>query len=116
MGAAFLAGFFFTFPAYLIDPWANDLGMALLENPALKNLWTSLYHMPIIPFTQFNNSLVLGSGVIGFILFIPVYIIATLLIKKYRTQIVEKFKTTKLWKFVKTTSFYKWYAKYDQLY
>jgi uncharacterized protein (TIGR03546 family) len=72
--------------------------------------------MPIIPFTKFNNSVVMGSLVLSFILAPLVFVISKILIIKYRISVFEKFKETKFFKGVKATGFYKWYAKYDSLY
>jgi len=116
LGAALLGAFFFAFPAYLMDPIFNRVGEALLESQGLGGLWTALYNMPLIPFTRFNNSLVMGSGVIAFLMAPFIFIGAKYLIQKYRVTVLEKFKETKFWKAVKATSLFKWYAKYDSLY
>ena len=70
--------------------------------------------MPNIPFTRFNNSIVMGSAVLTIILSPIVYLLSAFMIKKYRVVVVEKFKDTKLFKAWKATSFYQWYYKYDQ--
>ncbi|MBK23189.1 MAG: TIGR03546 family protein [Halobacteriovorax sp.] len=116
VGAALLGAFFFAFPAYLLDPVFNSVGSSLLESEGLKSLWTSLYNMPIIPYTRFYNSLVMGSGVVAFALSPFVFIGSKILIQKYRVVVVERFKETKFWKAVKATALFKWYAKYDSLY
>ncbi len=116
IGAALLSAFFFAFPAYLMDPIFNSVGAGLLESEGLKTLWTSLYNMPIIPYTRFYNSLVMGSGVVAFALSPIIFLGSKILIKKYRVAVVERFKETKFWKAVKATALFKWYAKYDSLY
>ena len=115
IGAAFIAAFFFSFIAYLLDPVCNGLGQMVLENESLKPLFTELYNMPIVPFTKFYNSLVMGSGILGFLLSPVIFILAKILIHKYRQTIVARYKDTKFWKFVKATSLYQWYAKYDSI-
>lgn len=114
IGAAFLAAFFFKFIAYLIDPIAHGIGSAALENPGLQNLWTTLYNMPIVPYTRFNNSIVMGSGILAIAMFPFVFFISKIMIIKYRKTFVERFKQTKVWKVVQATYFYKWYVKYDE--
>lgn len=116
IGAALLGAFFFAFPAYLLDPMFNSVGMSLLESQSLNGLWTTLYNLPLVPFTRFYNSLVMGSGVIAFLLAPVIFFLAKILIQKYRVVIVERFKETKFWKAVKATALFKWYAKYDSLY
>lgn len=116
IGAALLGAFFFAFPAYLLDPLFNSVGASLLESVGLKGLWTALYNMPIIPYTRFYNSLVMGSGVVAFALSPVIFFGSKILIQKYRVTVVERFKETKFWKAVKATALFKWYAKYDSLY
>ncbi len=116
LGAAFVAAFFFKFIAYLVDPLSNLIGKAILENPSLKGLFVQMYNMPFVPLTRFNNSIVMGSGVIGFILVIPLYFVFKSLILKYRKTVVARFQETKVWKAWKATAVYKWYTSYDNLY
>lgn len=116
IGAVFVSAFFFKFIAYLLDPVFHQVGSILLEMPSLKELFTTMYNMPIIPFTRFNNSIVMGSGVVALALFPFLFLISKVLITKYRVVIVDRFKSTKFWKALKATSLYKWYYKYDNLY
>ncbi len=116
MGAAFLAAFFFKFLAYLFDPAFHAVGSQVLQMASLKGLFTTLYNMPILPFTRFNNSIVMGSAVITILISPIVFFVSKALIIKYRIVFVERFKETKVWKAVKATYFYKWYAKYDDLF
>jgi uncharacterized protein (TIGR03546 family) len=116
IGAAMIAMFFFAIIAWVFDPVFDSIGRATLEISGLKGLFTTMYNMPIIPFTKFNNSVVMGSLVLSFILAPLVFVISKILIIKYRISVFEKFKETKFFKGVKATGFYKWYAKYDSLY
>jgi uncharacterized protein (TIGR03546 family) len=116
IGAALLAAFFFAFPAYLLDPVFHAVGTSLLEADALKSTWTTLYNLPIIPFTRFNNTVVLGSGVVSICLTPIVFLMSKKLVKQYRATVLEKFKQTKFWKAVQATAFYKWYYSYESLY
>ncbi|MBC87541.1 MAG: TIGR03546 family protein [Bdellovibrionaceae bacterium] len=116
IGAALLATGFFAVFAYILDPVFDSVGQVVLEAGALQGLFTSLYNMPILPFTRFNNSVVMGSGVVGFALAPFIFLLARVLVQKYREKVVARFKETKFWKAVKATSLYKWYVKYDELY
>lgn len=115
-GAAFLSAFFFKLVAFLIDPLADSLGRWTLENSSFRTLWTSLYNMPILPYTRFNNSIVMGSFIVALILSPFLFFIFRMLIKKYRTHIVEVFEKSKAWKAFKATKIYFLYTKYDDLY
>lgn len=116
IGAATLSAFFFAFIAWILDPIHHFVGSAVLETESLKPLFTEMYNMPLVPLTRFYNSIVMGSGLVAIVLAVPIFILSKILIMKYRQLIVARFKSTKLWKLMQATSFYKWYAKYDELY
>lgn len=115
-GAAFTSAFFFAMVAYIFDPMFDQVGQVILEMESLKPLYTTMYNMPIVPFTKFYNSVVMGAGVVAIAMFPVIFVLTKILVKKYRLKVVAKFEKTKFWKAIKATSFYKWYAKYDQLY
>ena len=114
IGAALLAAFFFQFVAFLLDPAFDAVGSKVLDIESLQAFYTTLYNMPIIPFTRFNNTIVMGSAVITFALSPLVFILSRYLIVKYRQTILARFKESKAWKAVEATKFYQWYYKYDQ--
>lgn len=116
IGAAFLSAFFFAFVAWILDPLHHAIGQAILENESLRPLFTTMYNMPIIPLTRFNNSIVMGSAALSLLMAIPVFFLARLLTHKYREIVVARLESTKAWKVIKATAFYKWYAKYQELY
>jgi uncharacterized protein (TIGR03546 family) len=116
LGALLVSAFFFKFVAYLFDPLTDALGRAILETSSLRELFVSLYNIPLVPFTRFNNSIVMGSAAIGLLFVIPMFFIFRLLILKYRELVVARIKGTKWWKAMQATAFFKWYATYDKLY
>jgi uncharacterized protein (TIGR03546 family) len=116
IGAAFLAAFFFAFMAFLLDPMFHAVGEMVLTSNGLQPIFTSLYNMPVVPLTRFNNTVVMGSGIVAFALSPFIYFGAKIAVMKYRASVVARFKQTKIWKAIQATSFYKWYYSYDQLY
>ena len=94
----------------------HAVGTQVLQLESLKGLFTTLYNMPILPYTRFNNSIVMGSAVVTILISPVVFVVSKILIIKYRITFVARFKETKIWKAVKATYFYKWYAKYDELF
>ncbi|MCB0415519.1 MAG: TIGR03546 family protein [Bdellovibrionales bacterium] len=116
IGAAFMFAAFFKFSAFLLDPLFDSVGQSILRISSMQELYKTLYNMPIVPFTRFNNSIVMGSGIVAIILSPVIFILAKFLIQKYRLSVVEKFKSSKFFKALKATGFYKWYVKYDDLY
>ncbi len=116
IGAAFVAAFFFKFVAFLFDPVFHSVGGAVLSIESLKPLYTSLYNMPIVPWTRFYNTIVMGSGVVSLALTPVVFFLSLYLVNQYRVQVYSKFQQSKFFKAVKATGFYKWYVKYDEFY
>ena len=105
IGAAMVMAFFFKFVAFLLDPLFHAAGSHVLEMESLKPLFTTLFNMPLIPYTRFNNSIVMGSAVITFALSPFVFLLSQYLIIKYRVVVLARFKTTKMWKAVEATKF-----------
>lgn len=116
LGAVFLSAFFFKFIAYLLDPAANILGAWALENPSFRPLWTTMYNVPLLPMTRFNNSINMGSFIISLLLCPVLFFVFKKLILQYRSKVVESFERSKLWKVFKSSKFYFWYSKYNDLY
>lgn len=116
MGAAFLAAFFFAFAAWLLDPVFHQVGTAVLSNESLQGLFTTMYNMPLMPLTRFNNTIVMGSAIVTITLSPVVFFVSLKLIVAYRERILARFQATKFWKAVKATSLYNWYYTYDKLY
>lgn len=116
LGAAFLSAFFFKFIAYFFDYPAHVLGKSILENESLHPLFVSMYNMPLIPLTRFNDSIVMGSMLVSILLLPLAFIGFKIAIIKYRATVVARFKDTKFWKAFAATKFYNWYLKYDELY
>lgn len=66
------AGLFTAFGAW-VDPLAHDLGWRVLTRPSLQPMGAWLYDLPLFPWTGLNNTVVLGSLLLGLVLFWPVY-------------------------------------------
>lgn len=115
-GAAFLSAFIFKFIAYLFDQPAHFLGKSILENEGLRPLFVSMYNMPLVPMTRFNNTIVMGSMLVSILLLPFAFIGFKIAIVKYRATIVARFRDTKFWKAFSATKIYSWYLKYDELY
>ena len=116
IGAPSLSAFFFAFIAYILDPLFHSVGSAVLETPSLQGLFTTLYNMPIVPLTRFNNSIVMGSGIVSLLLTPVVFMVGQKLIVRYRIVIVERFKQTKIWSAFRATSLFQWYNNYGKFF
>lgn len=115
-GTATLSAFFFKLIAFIIDPLADILGRSVLESEVMRPTFAKMYNMPIVPYTRFNNSIIMGSFIFALLLSPFLYFGFKILIEKYRTNIVHSFEQTKLWKSFKATKIHDWYQKYDNLY
>jgi len=72
------------------------LGWQILHIDALQGMFTSLYNMPFVPFTKFNNTLVAGGIAAGIILSIPLFFIFMPLITLYRNTVGQKIRDSKI--------------------
>ena len=73
LGAGALSAFAFTWAGLLLDPVSHRIGLGLLEFEALRPMWTWLFNLPVVPWTALNNTVVLGSLILGMALFYPVF-------------------------------------------
>ena len=116
LGAAFLSAFFFKFIAFIFDPLTDRLGRSVLESEFLRPLFISMYNVPFVPLTRFNNSITMGSALVSLVLVIPMFFVFKAAVFKYRETVVARYQQTKIWKAWTGTSIYNWYSKYDKLY
>ncbi|MCW7753558.1 TIGR03546 family protein [Desulfobotulus sp. H1] len=102
--SAFLLGWgFCTVLAFVMDPLFHSLGLVLLSFTGLEALWTSLYNIPLIRLTHFNNTVMMGSLVVSFLLFIPLFFMLQFLIGKYRGHFMGWIQKTRMAQIIKGT-------------
>lgn len=112
----FVATALFKMLGFALDPVANQLGFHLLVNmEGLKAFWTQLYNTPLVPYTRFNNTIVMGSFVLGFALLIPLYFLARAGIVAYRGTLRERIKNSHFMKVLTASTFYKYYVTFRDL-
>ena len=84
---------------FALDPAFDALGRwLLLSVPALTPLWTALANTPLVPLTNFNNSVVLGSLVTALVLFAPIYLGSRWGVRRYRETLGERVRNSKLYR------------------
>ena len=102
--AAFLLGWaFFSGLAYLMDPLFHDLGKSILTYEALNPVWTEMYNSNLWRLSQFNNTIVMGSLVTSLIAFIPLIIIANLMVKNYRVHVLTYAQQSRIFMLLKSS-------------
>lgn len=76
LAVGLMAAFVFSWVGILLDPITHQIGEFLLKHESLQGLWTQLYDMSVVPWTNFNNTIVMGSFALGLGLFVPVYFLS----------------------------------------
>ena len=113
---ALLAVTLFSLVAYIFDPLFHALGFLLLvDSSFLHGLWTTLYNAPIAPLTRFNNTIVLGSFIAGFLLFLPAYLGMRRFVLAYRTHLHARVERLKVYRVISQSGLVKWYDRVKNL-
>ena len=79
----------------LIDWPLHNLGYAVLNISFLEKFFTWVNNIPLLPFTRFNNTLVMGGIVAGILFWAPAFFLFKFLITKYREKFQEKIEKSK---------------------
>jgi uncharacterized protein (TIGR03546 family) len=112
--AGFSLGWVLFVPAgFALDPLFDAIGRALLGAEALRPLWERLAGMPVLPFTNFNNTIVLGSLVFWIVAWLPIFFLARWLVTKYRATLFERLRKTKIFQAVKASKLYQVYRLFQ---
>jgi uncharacterized protein (TIGR03546 family) len=72
------------------DPLAHRIGSAILTHTAVQPVGAYLFDLPFVPWTALNNTVVLGSLVLGLVLFYPVYWLSYVVLENHRDRVAEK--------------------------
>lgn len=95
--------------AFLFDPLFHSFGYFLLTDIGfLRPLYTALYNTPFVPFTGFNNTVVMGSFVVCLLLSVPVYIGVARGVIRYRERLEPVIGQSKIVKVIQRSTWYKW--------
>ncbi|HKC38340.1 MAG TPA: TIGR03546 family protein [Gemmatimonadales bacterium] len=95
---------------FLLDPLFDHIGhVLLLHIAALTPLWTSLYNMPVVPLTNFNNTVTLGSLVFSAAFFLPLFFAARWAVTRYRATIGERVRQSKWYRALTASKLYNVY-------
>jgi len=94
---------------FILDPVFDSIGRSLLHAPALRGFWTAWYNTPLVPYTNFNNTVVLGSLVTWLALAVPIFFAARYGVARYRATIGERVRQSKFYKAVTASQVYNWY-------
>ena len=86
LGAAMLSTLLFSLVGRWLDPITHPIGVYLLSADSLQTTWKRLYDLPMAPWTSFNNSVVLGSVVLGILVSIPFYLLTHWATERWKSR------------------------------
>ena len=114
LNVSFAAGLFavaaFSPIGFLLDPLFDRLGrLLLIDIPGLQPLWIRLDNTPAFPYTNFNNTVVLGSLVAWCLLAVPIYFAARHGVVRYRAGLGSRIEQTRLVKALRASRVYNVY-------
>jgi uncharacterized protein (TIGR03546 family) len=108
-GGAMLGWALFVPLGFILDPLFHAIGLSLLEAPSLRALWTGWYNMPLLPYTNFNNSVVLGSVVGWLLMTVPIFFAARWAVARYRATLGARVQQSKWYKALMASKVYNVY-------
>ncbi len=111
IGGALLGWAIFLPLGFALDPVFDRVGrQLLLETPALEPMWTAWFNTPVLPYTNFNNTIVLGSFVTWLVLALPIYFAARHGVARYRATLGERVRRSRFYNAVTASKAYNVYT------
>ena len=108
-GGAMLGWALFVPLGFILDPLFHAIGLSLLEAPSLRSLWTGWYNMPLLPYTNYTHSVVLGSGVGWLLMTAPIFLAARWAVARYRATLGARVQQSKWYKALMASKVYNVY-------
>jgi len=108
----FLLGWALFVPVgFALDPVFDAIGRTLLIGATgLRPMWTAWYNAPVLPLTNFNNTVVLGSFVCWAVLAIPLFFVLRSLVAQYRERVYARLKRTRFFQAVTASKLFNIYS------
>ena len=111
VGGALLGWALFAPFGFLLDPLFDRVGrQLLLETPSLQPVWTSWFNAPVVPYTNFNNSIVLGSVIVWLMLSLPIFFAARYAVSRYRATVGERVRRSRFYNAITASKAYNVYT------
>ena len=111
VGGAMLGWALFLPLGFALDPVFDRIGhQLLLETPALTPMWTAWFNTPVLPYTNFNNTIVLGSFVAWLVLAVPIFLAARYGVMRYRATWGERVRRSRFYNAVTASKAYNVYT------
>ncbi len=90
----------FTLASPFFDSLFDTVGYFVLKTDFLQPLFVFLIKIPLVGYTRFYNSIVMGSLLCSLLLYIPLYFISKAIIQLWRNKMVPLVRKTRLVKIV----------------
>ena len=87
-----------SFCAFLFDSLFDRVGSFVLSQPSLQGMFVEMINTPFMPWTDFNNSIVMGSFVTGLMLIFPIYRLSRPVFEKYSDKLAKRIRK---WRYAK---------------
>jgi uncharacterized protein (TIGR03546 family) len=94
LAAGSLSTLLFAWLGYCFEPILDHVGFALLTWPVIESIGIRLYQLPLVPWTELNNTLVMGGLVLGLALSYPVYHITSRCLLIFAEQYGDRLTAT----------------------
>ena len=108
--AVFGFALFSTF-SFLLDPLTHYIGHYFLVDAEMTSFWIMVYQLPYLPYTYFNNTVMLGSIILSLILLLPCFIGFKKFIPFYLNEIKPRIEKMKIVKAIKGSALAQWYDR-----
>lgn len=111
VGGALLGWALFLPLGFALDPVFDRVGrQLLLETPPLEPMWTAWFNTPVLPYTNFNNTIVLGSFAAWLVLALPIFLGARYAVARYRATLGERVRRSRFYNAVTASKAYNVYT------
>ncbi len=116
LASGLLAALIFSGIAYLLDPVFHSLGyLVLARTGPLRPFWTALYNTPFVPFSGYNNTVVMGSAIIALVLLYPVFVMTRIGVVRYRERYEPIIGRWPVVRVIQHSMLYRWYERLRRL-
>ncbi len=82
-----------SFAATRLDAYSHAVGNHILTSPHLSDYGTRAWQLPVVPWTDLNNTVVMGSFVIGLVALLPLFLVTYPIFRLFAPTAVEEAKT-----------------------
>lgn len=107
----FLSTILFSYLSPLTDRVTDIIGYYILTSEIFEKIFVWMYNAPIVPWTDFNNTVVMGGVIMGVVLFYPIYIASKRLAERYLVDLMKKLAENRFIKLMRFSWIFEWYFK-----